>query len=528
MEKPQESSAQVDSQLAVYQRAIGTPEELFHRLAFVQTCHEAVLFSSSATFFVNGPLLNLLSLDPALFYSKSGADLLESALVLYCLHPCALIDRFLSLILENSPVSDLMRAWSTALTSLSDPQTEDQLVQRLGQGSITSEVWDQIRLFACKVLTSLLARATESEYEVLLEEEISPFLSVLASPIHPAKETFLLSAEFIEVVSELQSRVAAQRSEEWTLPQVKLITHFLAVFPALEPAGPAEELLVETLLALGEDWYSILEVWRDWYISIYNDVETTNASGFNPMGLVRLYHFSTSNSPYSGLYFPCVLSQRAIFQYGLPLIALGLQARPQVCLSLLITSISPLPCEDFPTIQSPLKWVPEYRQWTLQFLKEVLDLRRDARVEATMVERSFLELMKRFKPEHKCVLMRRLVGEYFYDREVAFVVECYGKEMAGSHIFCKSAYLLDLLSTAIGKQPIIDFLCTVSEAISLFPSVSYLESTDVYKLRWEVIQPLMEELALLAWEGSEEGAKEMLAKMQIGLKELEGLIGQRE
>ena len=532
MERPEESTAQVDYQLAVYQRAIGSSEELFHRLALVQTCHEAVLFSVSAVSFLSGPLPHLLSLD-SLFYSKSGSDLLESALVLYCLHPCALLDRFLSLITENSPVPDLMRAWTTALTSLSpetisDPQTEDQLVQRLGKESITAEIWDRIRLFACKVLTTLLERATESEYEALLEEEISAFLSVLTCPLYPAKETFLFSAEFIEVISELQSRVSAQRSEKWTLAQLKLITHFLAAFPTLEPSGPAEELLIETLLALGEDWYSVLEVWRDWYISIYNDVETPNAGGFNAIGLVRLYHFSTSNSPYSGLYFPCVLSRRAIFQYGLPLIALGLQARPEACLSLLVESISGLPREDFPTIQSPLKWVPEYRQWTLQFLKEVLDLRRDARVQETVVERAFLELMERFRPEHKCVLLRRLVGEYFYDKEVALVVEYYGKEMSASHTFCKSAYFLDLLSTAIGKQPTLDFPCTVSTAVSLFPAVAYLESADLYKLRWDCMQPLMEELALVAWDGSEGEAKEMLEKLQSGLEKLEGLIGQRE
>lgn len=535
MERKEEGSTQVDYQLATYLRTIDSPEELFNRLALVQTFHEAVLFSTDISSLITGPLPQLLSLDPS-FFSKSGPDLLESALVLSSLHPCTLIDHYLSLILDNSSVSDLLRAWSTALTSLSpetvsDPQSEDRpaLVQRLeeGLGTGLAGAWDNIRRFACKILTTLIERATENEYESMLDEEISPFLAVLNSALYPAKEEFLLSAEFIGMVSELQSRISAQGSEKLTLVQLKLISHLLAVFPTFEPSGPAEELLIETLVALGGDWYSVLEVWKDWYISIYNDVETLNVSGFNPIGLVRLYHFSTSNSPYSSLYLPCALSHRAIFQLGLPLISLSIQASPQACLSLLIRSISPLPSEDFPTIQSPLRWVTDYRQWTLQFLKELLDVRRNEKVQEGVVERTFGEMMERFRQEHRCVLIRRLVDGYYYDSEVSFLVNYYGKEMAASPVFCRSGYFLDLLSTALRKEPIFDFPLTISSALALLPAASYLEPVDIYSLRWDHLQPLMEEISLIAWDESEEKASELLGNMRKGVERLEGLIGQR-
>ena len=514
--------AQVDYQLTAYQRSLGTSEELFNRLALVQTFHETVLSCPDPSLIVTGPLPNLLGLDTEGFYAKAGTDLLETALILDCMQPCAVVDRYIGLITDYSPVGELMQAWSNTLSSLSASDSSGLFAALHSEATSNLPfLWDKLRLFSCKVLSSLLRRCSPSDYPCLLTSHLNPFLSLLSHPQFPPQDLFLLSTEFTELAVNLQNQVSEQRSEDLDMQEMKLITHLVGAFPGLEPVNPGEEILIETLLVLSGDFYSLLSIWRNWYINLYNDVETLDINAFHPFGLLRLYHFSTSFSPYPDLHLPCVLSNRAKFQLALPLISLCLHIRPTISLFLLENTVKSVPLDDFRTLQTPFGYITEYRQWTLQFLKELMDVRRLGEEEKKGVERVWQEFLRRFVGEKRCVLVRKLAAEYYYDEEIQAMAELYGREVTVNSVFSKSAYFLDFLGTCLSKDPLEEFPLTIKAALSLLVHCPALNRVDLVTLRWTYLQPLVEELTLFLSDAPDSSLSSLQTVLHKGVLSVE-------
>ena len=511
--------SQVTFQLDAYHRAVHTPEEKFQRMALVQVFHEAVLSASSMEE-VEEALSELLDLDVEGFYRKAGPDLLETAIVLTCLHPSPSVERYVALLLDYSQLKDLISAWASSLQALGqftapDPPT---FIKKLQASPSPTLIWDRVRQFACLSFSAILDRCSPSDFSRVILSETGGLLSVLSYRDQPPSDSFLQSSEFASLGFSLQSRISELKTEDLTLPLLKLLSHLLGLFPDPDTDYPLEDTLITTLFALEPDFLSLLLTWREWYISIYSSVDDLDQNAFHPHGIAALVGKAGRVSAYREVHLPCVVSNGFKMQVVLPVANLLFADRPEVGVKMIEKAVEDMDGEQCRTIQSPFSWVTEYRQWTLQFLKELLDLRRNSRVETDKVTLLFSSFLQLFTPKHRFLLLRRLAIEYQYDLETGLVVSLYSQQLPVIPLFAQPLFVREMTQIAFGKRPLGENTVVLTSAVELIECVmrekERVGGEVMRKIKEESVLPILEEAEMMCGEGGEEEIEALVRRMK--------------
>lgn len=346
------------------------------RVALVQAVAQKVMSVEDVGGFVESDLPRLLELDGRMegLYRDMAGEWWETALVLDALHPTESTKRFLALIVEKTDPGDLVTVWETATKALltySEPspgfvakifEVEDKPLQLL----------DSVKAACCLGLARLLTDLPVPAVQQLVTTGLEDYLLLMCKEMDEAYK-YLRTEYFTAVLTAFHSKVTAFHEDPHYLPGLKAATILLGLLSDSDALEHNRPIMISIILGLGKDLHSLLITWRAWFVVIFKPNESSDLHNYSAKGVAMLTYMSIQDTTDSQLHLPCVFSSLYRLQVFIPIANLVFYTHPEVAFALLDHAISHFTGQ-FRSIKSPFLLVPDNRQSTAQFIRELLDL----------------------------------------------------------------------------------------------------------------------------------------------------------
>lgn len=478
--------------------AYETQRDEASRGALVQGVEKKVLGMEEVGAFVQGELGLLLELDGRMpeAYRELGAELWEVAVVLDTLHPCEATKSFLSLTTHKSNPQALLSIWKKATESLltySSPtpgfvakifEVEDKPLQLL----------DTVKASCSQCFARLLADLTPSEVQHLVVNGIEDYLALLCKDMDEAYK-YLRTDAFQSVLVAFKGKIDAFRDDTHYLAGLKTATVLLGLLAESDALERHKSLIVEVILGLGKDLHSLLIAWRAWFVTIFKPTESSDMHNFSAKGIAMLAYISIQDSSDSKLHLPCVFSSLYRLQIFIPIANLVFYTHPEVAFALLDHAISHFSGR-FRSIKSPFLLVPDNRQSTNQFVREMLELigrTQDQGLKSRTIH-LFSLFLSFFSDAVSCkqnryLLMSKAVREHSSDFTLALVIDLYRQHAETVPIFQEPKKIANVVKTGLKKKPAGDFCHSYEASAGLLQAhVKAFTTSTLQKLRAKYLE----------------------------------------
>lgn len=478
--------------------ACETQRDSESRSALVQGVEKKVLGLEELGGFVQGDLKLLLELDGRMpeLYKEVGEELWEVAVVLDTLHPCESTKSFLSLTTHKPSPQALLSVWKNATQSLltySSPspgfvakifEVEDKPLQLL----------DTVKASCSLCFARLVADLTPAEVQQLVGSDIENYLTLLCKDMDEAYK-YLRTDAFQAVLVALKGKINTFQEDAFYLAGLKTATVLLGLLAESDALERNKSLIVEVILGLGKDLHSLLITWRAWFVTIFKPTESSDMHNFSAKGIAMLAYISISDSADSNLHLPCVFSSLYRLQIFIPIANLVFYTHPEVAFALLDHAISNFSGR-FRSIKSPFLLVPDNRQSTNQFVRELLELigrTQDLGLKSRTIHLfslflSFFSDAVRYK-QNRYQLMAKAVHEHSNDFTLALIIDLYRQHAETVPIFQESPKVARVVKTGLKKKPAGDFYRSYEASAGLMQAhIKAFTTSTVQKIRAKYLE----------------------------------------
>jgi hypothetical protein len=476
------------------------------RRALVQGVEKKVMALEDLGGFVQGELKQLLELDGRMteVYREIGGDLWEVAVVLDTLQPCEATKSFLSLIIHKSNLQTLLSTWKSstkALLTYSSPspgfvakifEVEDKPLQLL----------DTVKAACSLCLARLITDLTATEVQVLVANDVEDYLALLCKEMDEAYK-YLRSDSFPAVLTALANKVAAFSEDPHYLSGLKLATVLLGLLAESDALERHKSLISQVILGLGKDLHSLLITWRAWFVTIFKPTESSDVQNYSAKGIAMLAYLSIQDSSDGNLHLPCVFSSLYRLQIFVPLANLVFYTHPEVAFGLLDHAISHFSGQ-FRSIKSPFLLVPDNRQSTGQFVREMLEL--IGRTQEPALKSRTIQLFSLFLSffsdavsymQNRYHLMAKVVHEHTSDLTLALVIDLHRQYAASAPLFQDPKRIADVVKTALKKKPAGDFARSFEASARLLEAhVKAFKTSTLQKIRAKYLETAHSKLTI--------------------------------
>lgn len=440
------------------------------------------------------------------FWYFAGSDLLEPYFrLVMLLGQNSILAQWQTNIANKSNPKELIVELDVATSAfLSDDENPDHVLTELKQLLMArtthpEAVLNLIKLEVVGFLAPLLSRLSIPDLKWAFEQSFRNYHSLLLYELEQAND-FLGSPAFAALFEVFKDKKDLLFEGEVYEKGCSLVLTLLSYYAVGRQFGSSQTELVRTVIDCAGGFVHLFEYWKTRFPAEVRHEHSDEITGLAVLAIeIQEGHAEVVK-------FPMIFSPLRRAQYLLPLAGYVLFGVPEVALGLLEHSLDHLDT-DFSYLQTPLLLISDSALTPLKFCTNMLDFVGGVSSELQRKKglKLFKQLVWRYSPESRQVLLKKIITEYIWDKGAAMMIDWYRESVAQASQdspFLIPSRLVEIVKHSMKAGDAVNWLETIHAASSLLryvllrDNLPKFKALDVLEAVGQSIEPVNSELSI--------------------------------